>query len=309
MEEKKDILEFKVDKRKNILKIKNQFNMITLTNFNEREIDLFFAILTQFRDIGTQKIRFYSTELKELANRTDFERNKVLVQDLKSMGVKMMTIVIKEENEKYIHLYNLFTDWKYNKDGKYIEMGIREEFTSWLNNCVQGYMKLDIDEIMELKTTHSKNLYVLLKQFRSTGRLYIEVDEFKKRLYTPRSYRFSDLSYRTIKPTVDELNEKGVFHNLQCEYLQKDRMDPRKVSHLLFTFTPETIDSSEENKYDLREKAGLIPVPVTDSKEDAIEAIAEEILEEYFGKPIKDASEVPPKRFWDPTIEDYIEVE
>ncbi len=56
-----------------------------------------------------------------------------------------------------------------------------------------------------LKSTYSKNMFRLLKQYKHTGYLKIHIDDFRNRLDIPKSYRMTDINKNVFKPIIIEL--------------------------------------------------------------------------------------------------------
>ena len=85
-------------------------------------------------------------------------------------------------------------------------IGLRKRFTSY-----------QLQALASVRTAYAIRLFEMLMQFKETGLLRINVDDFKERLRLEGKYpRFSDLKRRVIDPAVLELRERS---NLQLEWL------------------------------------------------------------------------------------------
>lgn len=86
-----------------------------------------------------------------------------------------------------------------------------------------------------LKSTYAKNMFRLLKQYKSTGYLKISVEDFRERLDVPKSYRMTDLNKNIFTPIINELS--SIFKGLNINKIKAKK--GRKIESLEFTFEPE----------------------------------------------------------------------
>lgn len=78
---------------------------------------------------------------------------------------------------------------------------------SLLFNCFTAY---EFGKVVSLQSTYSIRLYELCMQWRGKGKLYILVEDFRKRLGLEGKYlEFSELKKRVIVPAVEELQAKS----------------------------------------------------------------------------------------------------
>ena len=100
---------------------------------------------------------------------------------------------------------------------------LREHFTSYRLSKVSGF-----------KSIYSWRVFELFMQFKKTGLLTINTDEFCKLLEVPHSIssNFANLRQKVIDPSVKEIQEKG---GVTVTY--KPIKTGRKVTGLTFTFT------------------------------------------------------------------------
>ena len=86
-----------------------------------------------------------------------------------------------------------------------------------------------------LKSTYSKNMFRLLKQYKHTGYMKIKVEDFRDRLDIPDSYRMSNINQFVLKPIINELSP--IFKNLNINKIKAKK--GRKIEFLEFTFDAE----------------------------------------------------------------------
>lgn len=96
-------------------------------------------------------------------------------------------------------------------------------------------------EFVSLKTMYSKRLFILLKQFRTTGYRRISVEAFREYMGADgKTYNdYVQLKRRVLLPAVNELMEKNYIKGLQIEEIKGN--SGKKVEGLLFKFWPETL--------------------------------------------------------------------
>ncbi|NCA41766.1 RepB family plasmid replication initiator protein, partial [Streptococcus equi] len=86
-----------------------------------------------------------------------------------------------------------------------------------------------------LKSTYAKNMFRILKQYKHTGYVKMNLDDFKNRLDVPKTYQMNDITKRVLKPIVNELSQ--IFNNLHINKIKAKK--GRKIEWLEFTFDAE----------------------------------------------------------------------
>ena len=103
-------------------------------------------------------------------------------------------------------------------------------YLSRLHTHVTSY---DLWRVARLDSAHSFRLFEMLMQFKSTGWVYMRLDELRERLTLGESYqRFNNLRQRVIDPAVEELREKAGL-NVTVEFIKEGKA----VTALRLTFT------------------------------------------------------------------------
>ncbi len=86
-----------------------------------------------------------------------------------------------------------------------------------------------------LKSTYSKNMFRILKQYKHIGYMKIKIDDFRERLDIPKSYRMSNINQFILSPIIKEL--LPIFNNLTIHKIKAKK--GRKIEWLEFTFDAE----------------------------------------------------------------------
>ncbi|MGV7286536.1 replication initiation protein, partial [Mycobacterium kansasii] len=83
----------------------------------------------------------------------------------------------------------MFTKFKINGDADfpYVEVEIYKDALPLLNN-LERWVRYALAEFRGLKSSYSKTMFRLLKQYRTTGYAYFTVADFNELLDIPQSY-------------------------------------------------------------------------------------------------------------------------
>lgn len=236
-----------------LVKYDNKLNLITLKGLTEIETNVFFAMLYKLRDQESKVVTLDFVELKELINIKKNYTIKEISALIKNVSMKIAQSVIELETEKSFKFFTIFQVLEVPRgDDFYIKARISEDFAYMVNNLKQGFTLFELAEFTELGSEYTKTLYRLLKQFRSTGFLRMEFDEFVRILDIPKSYKMSDIDKQILEPSIKTLNtqtlfSKAPFKKLICKK-QKTRGRGNKITHIEFYFTPEKHDKKELEK-------------------------------------------------------------
>lgn len=214
----------------------NDMNLVPLRNFTPVELDLLFAMCNKLKEQEDSVLRINFKDLKQLSNYDTNTRNiKRFVSDLQRVYDKMLTITYTLETPNKIKRFVLFHTYEIDKENRYIEISTSKDLKYILNNITNNFTKFELEEFSKLKSSYSKNMYRLLKQYKHTGYFKIKMDDFKSRLDVPDSYRMTNITQKILKPISDEL--RYVFPNLQINKIKAKK--GRKIAYIEFVFDPE----------------------------------------------------------------------
>lgn len=121
----------------------------------------------------------------------------------------------------------------YAKGDGYVEIAFWHEVLPHLVALREQFTSYKLSQAAALRSMFSWRLLELFSQFRSTGLLRINIDEFAHAMNAKESCRknFKDMRRRVIEPAVKELTEKD---NYTIEWTAKK--EGRKVTGLEFQF-------------------------------------------------------------------------
>ena len=215
---------------------KNDLNLVPLRKFTSTEINLFFAMCNKLKEKETNTLHLSFDELKELSNYSPKTRNiNRFVKDLDDVYKKMLELTIRYEDDEVIERFILFNHYRIHKKDQYLEISTSPNLKHILNSITSNFTKFELKEMTNLKSTYSKNMFRILKQYKHTGYMKIKIDDFRERLDIPKSYRMTDINKNVLKPIVTELN--AIFNNLHINKIKAKK--GRKIEWLEFIFDPE----------------------------------------------------------------------
>lgn len=224
---------------------KNDMNLVPLRRFTSTEINLFFAMCNKLKEQDTNTLHLSFATLKELSNYSSETRNiNRFVKDLDDVYQKMLQLTIKYEDEEIIERFVLFNHYKIHKKEQYLEISTSSNLKHILNSITNNFTKFELQEMTQLKSTYSKNMFRILKQYKHTGYVKLKIADFKERLDVPNSYQMNDITKRVLNPIIKELS--FMFKNLSIYKIQAKK--GRKIEWLEFSFEPEKrIHSKRKN--------------------------------------------------------------
>jgi plasmid replication initiation protein len=101
---------------------------------------------------------------------------------------------------------------------------VHKEFKDIFNKLTLGYTSFDLIEFVSIQSIYAKTIYRMLKQFRTQGWWQVSIEDFKRLLSVPETYKSSDIDKRILKPTLEQLggsDENAIFKNLKLEKIKK----------------------------------------------------------------------------------------
>ena len=218
-----------------VVKYDNYMNSLKFTGFTTTDFNFLMLLCSKMRDKDTTEI---SISFEELREKTGYTQHpiKQFVADLKRMNEKLMKITCNLQTKTEIIMFVLFPTFKINLDNQTLTVRVNEEFKFILNDLIKNFTRFDLGEFIKLDSKYSKTLYRLLKQYRTTGKYEVQLDNFREKMNIPTSYNTKYVMDKIIKPSLKEL--QNYFQNLQCT-VKYEKKRGKPVSGYVFTFKPE----------------------------------------------------------------------
>lgn len=210
-------------------------NNLKFTGFTATDFNFLMLLCSKMRDKDTTEM---TISFEELRLKTEYTQHpiKQFVSDLERMNDKLMKITCKLKTETRIIMFVLFPTFDINLENQTLTVCVNEKFKFILNELIKNFTRFDLNEFVKLDSKYSKSLYRLLKQFKSTGKLQISLEDFRRRMDILASYTNKDVMSKVINPSLKELQD--YFTNLDCT-VQYANKRGKPVTGYLFTFQPE----------------------------------------------------------------------
>ena len=212
----------------------NEMNLVPLRKFTSTEIDIFFSLCNKLKDQNMKELSIAFEELRHLSNY--YHRSqKRFVKDLEHVYDKMLSLTYTERSGLSFKKFVLFTGYEVNVEEQQLIVSINPKLKHVLNEITADFTKFELKEMTQLKSTYSKNMFRLLKQYKHTGYFKIHIDDFRERLDIPDSYRMTHINQKVLTPIIKELG--FIFINLHINKIKARK--GRKIEYLEFTFDAE----------------------------------------------------------------------
>ena len=229
------------------MSMRNDVVEMGFRNMDPFTADLFCLVLRQVKKnieddkvINKYECEFSYSYLKRLLILDNhYTRNKTSkkIDDFRKMVLTTYYEFIDENTERYTVV---FTQIENDKKNDILRIKINPDFYEFfLPRSKFTYFSLM--EFVSLKTMYSKRLFIMLKQFRTTGYRRISVEAFREFIGADdKTYDdYAQLKRRVLLPAVNELVEKNYIKGLRIEEIKGN--SSKKVEGLLFKFVAETL--------------------------------------------------------------------
>lgn len=222
-----------------VVKYHNDLNTVNMRGWTKEEMNFMFAVLSKAKEKGTDLIEFDKAQLMDLARYS--ERHKMRLHDvLKNLVDHVTEMKYIEETTHSYEVMNLFQRFKVQWNEDYSEMHatirVSSEFEYILNKLNANFTKFELEEFIGLRSTYAKQMYRLLKQWRTVGHKEWSVRDLKYLLAIPDCYKASHIESRVLQPIKKELSP--IFKDLKIKPIKK-RTKGNPIIAYAFKWTPE----------------------------------------------------------------------
>ena len=214
-----------------VLKYHNDMNVFSFGGFTARELNLFFLICGLMKERESSLVLTFS-EIKKIIG-PSFANNKELIDCVAETNRKFLTLNGEYKEGSKLIQFVLFPTFKTDSKTQTLTVSINPEFAYILNKLTQNFTLFELQEFYSLNSSYSKNLFRLLKQYKSTGVYYVTIEEFRRLLDVPEAYEVKQLNQKILNPALKDL--KSFFKNLHVEKIRTNR----RITALRFIFEPQ----------------------------------------------------------------------
>lgn len=228
---------------KKIVKYHNELNKLNMSNLKEKELELFYAVCCQLKDIGTDEITIDITNFKKefnISNKIDKKRFK---EYIKSVHKKFAEFKYTFETEDEIETVIFFKKFKTNIENNTMIISINKEYSHILNNLVKCYTQFSFLEYQSLKSKYSKILMPKLSQWNSIKTVEFSKSELFEILGVPASckVKISNFNIKILKPIKEELSK--IFYNLKIKAVKNTNGNSKnEINSYIFSWSNKPIE-------------------------------------------------------------------
>ena len=241
-------------KSSDIVVYHNALNKVPFAQLNEVERNLVMILLCQVKEKGGDVISFPAEIIKNhLKGNYTADDLKQLLVGLKEHFFNLKFDVIREVNDKYQaidthHLFNRFSiiTEKQNGEVARVELQVNPPFLYIVNNLVNNFTSFEIEEFCSIRGKYAKDLYRLLKQYRTSGIAIFKWDDFKVQMGFSEKASVRDIDKiieKSIKELcreldlIDRATKRQAFKNLKYEKSYDNFRRGKPITSIKFTFT------------------------------------------------------------------------
>lgn len=220
-----------------IVKYHNNMNEVQFGILNASEMNIFFALCAKVKDNDKEEVRLPFETIRELG-KYSATSNLRFKEDMDKTNEKIMELKfkIKSSDGKRRIMFVPFPTFDADEETQVLTVTVNKQL-SYILNDPDWFTRFELSEFTDLKGVYAKNLYRLLKQFRSTGFYKVNIDKFREILDIPKSYSMTNIDKRVLEPAFKELEQ--IFPQLEVNKIKGGRGN--KVKSLEFKFSREII--------------------------------------------------------------------
>ena len=215
-----------------------QSNIIVNTRYalKKNEIDIVLTLLTAISD-EDKDFKDYEFTLKELELKTNRKWNSKQLEDT-IHGLMSKPIKLPADNRRGFELVGWFSYFKYEDNGL-ITCRFDKALKPYLVQIVGTRVLADFRHLLPMKSSYSKRMYLLLKEYDKIGMRTFNIEELQKILKVPKSFkeRYDNFKREVLKKSEADINK---FTDLEVKFIERKR--GRKVIEVTFTIRKNNAD-------------------------------------------------------------------
>ena len=197
------------------------------------EINLILTLLTAIKK-EDEDFKDYTFTLAEFNQKTKKSMTtKDLNNTVKSLMSKPLEIYISEKKWKIFHWFSYF-----ECNNSLITCRFDKALKPYLIEIKDRFVISDLRMILPMRSSYSKRMYLLLKEYAKIGMRTFNVEELQETLKVPKSFKvYSEFKKKVLKKSEADINK---FTDLEIKHSEKKR--GKKVIEITFTIKKNTAD-------------------------------------------------------------------
>lgn len=226
-----------------VVKYHNDLNTVVMRTWTAEEMNFFFTILTKAKEQGLKKLVFDTDELKSLASPSrKYRWEETITTAVKKIG----QLTYFEQTERKFRVMTLFEIFEVDLERRTIEVKVSANFDYILNKLETHFTRYELEEFTSIRSTYAKTMYRILKQWRTLGKKEFAIEDLKRILDMPTSYKSSEIDRAVIKPIIQQLSP--YFEDLKVKKIKSNKRG-NPVLGYEFTWNAEKSESYDPNKF------------------------------------------------------------
>lgn len=219
-----------------VVKFSNQFNNQALRKFTALDLDVLMAISTKVRDKGTDEVDFSFDEIRHLTHMRYNLTNAQLARQIVEVNHRLLALNFMLQDGSETIQFALFSSFRTNATEGTLRVRVNSEFAFLLNDLTSEFTRFELREFVDLRSSYAKEFYRRARQYRSTGVWAISLDDFKRLLDVPKSYRVTNINQIVLRPIQKELGSR-IHLTIERRYRKKSPgRGRRSLSGFVFHF-------------------------------------------------------------------------
>ena len=201
--------------------------------FSNSEIDMILTLLTAIEQ-KDKDFKDYTFTLSEYNKKTN---KSITTTELKHTIKGLMNKTI-EVNTTYNgwKMFNWFSYFQF-EDGA-ITCRFDKALKPYLLEIKKRFVVSDLRMLLKIKSSYSKRIYLLLKEYSKIGKRTFEVEDIQEILQVPKSFRvYSEFKKKVLKRAETDINK---FTDLEVKLIERKR--GRKVVEISFSIQKNQVD-------------------------------------------------------------------
>lgn len=222
---------------------------------------------------------FKSDDFKAIKERINKERELAKSDKEKEEAIKRQNFLIG-----YYELEDVLEILEREETDIVARLYFSKEILPFVSDLEEKFTKLDLEEVSYFSSFYSYRVYLMLMQWRNTGRVVMEIDEFRKALSLGDKYdKLCNLRSRVLDTAMRDINEHSPF---TCVYGLGNNREistgrGRKATHVHFIFSKKVNYTPKGNLAKEKAKKQKRTAPQASDEQIAkpVEIVAEPVTE------------------------------
>ena len=273
----------KTIENKEIVRYNSDLNTkVFLKNFNALNLNAFITLVALAREKEVETIVIPFAMLKKaMLYTSNNEENFIKV--LRETNRKILNSVCEIETDEKIEQFVFFTSFVISKKNRTLTIKVNEDYMYILNNF-NRFTEFGLNNFIKLNSKYVKILYKELMQFKKTGKMFLKIEDFRKKLDIPSTLNFAKIKERILLPSLQEFSLLFKKYRIIVIYSNGDeveitenmldkRGDKRKVTNINFYFSVQKEDFIEVAEEVIKEKIENKTTEITEEESNAKQEI------------------------------------